>query len=213
MIKPASQSPAPVRQRSLYLRQLPRLLAAALVGMAVSACGGGDPLANPASVTNSTVNGGQVLSFDYFQRCVFPVVTSVQSVTLNGVTVNNTCSSAGCHDSTTGRGGAFRILPGATVSDLTQSANSPPAVRGTDMYRNFVSAQAETIVGVDLQSLLVNKPLLRNVLHGGGLIFADTTAPGIQRLIYWIDHPMPAGQDEFGTASAALFDASGGCLP
>jgi hypothetical protein len=95
---------------------------------------------------------------------------------------------------------------------LTDPANTPAVVRASDMYRNFLSAEAEAIVGVDLQSLLINKPLLRNVLHGGGQIFADTTQPGAQRLIYWIDHPMPAGQDEFGAASSALFDASGNCL-
>jgi hypothetical protein len=46
---------------------------------------------------------------------------------------------------------------------------------------------------------------VQGVLHGGGLIFADTNDPNVRLLQYWISRPMPQGQDEFSTASAAMF--------
>jgi hypothetical protein len=73
------------------------------------------------------------------------------------------------------------------------------------MYKNFYSAQAATVPGDPSQSRLMNKPLLRNVLHGGGLIFASTSDPNAQLISYWISHPVPQGQDEFSTASYSMF--------
>jgi hypothetical protein len=47
--------------------------------------------------------------------------------------------------------------------------------------------------------------LLQGVLHGGGLIFASATDPNVRLLQYWVSHPMPTGQDEFGGAANAMF--------
>lgn len=189
------------------VRFLRILLASGVVLSTLDACGGagGNPLDNPPSITNSGGGSGQTLSFDYFQRCVNPIFDSKIPITLNGVTIDNTCSNAACHNDLTGHGGAFRIVPDAAPVVIADTANTPAVIRTQDIYKNFLSAQGETIVGAPLQSLLINKPLVRNVLHGGGVIFASESDPDIQRFIYWISNPMPAGQDEFGTAGANLF--------
>lgn len=174
--------------------------------LGLAACGGGaDPLNNPSEVTNSGGATGQNLSFAYFQRCINPILQSPHTIDLNGTSTTNTCSSAGCHDNLTGRGGAFRLVPTLTTVDLSNPANTPTQVRTTEMYKNFFSAQAETVIDDPAQSLLVNKPLLRNVLHGGGLIFPNAQDPNIRKFEYWIGNPMPAGQDEFSPAAANLF--------
>lgn len=170
--------------------------------------GGGNPLNNPAEVVNAGGAAGQNLSFAYFQRCINPILQSAHTIDLNGTVTTNTCSSAGCHDNLTGRGGALRLVPSATVQDLTNPANTPAVLQATTMYQNFFSAQAETIIDNPDQSLLINKPLLRNVLHGGGLIFSSASDLNIQTMEYWINHPMPAGQDEFSPAAANLFTPS-----
>jgi len=180
------------------------LVLAAAIGL--GGCGGGgNPLDNPAQVGNSAGAAGQSLSFAYFQRCVNPIFDAAHTIVLNGVTASNTCSSSGCHASATGRGGAFRVVAGAATWDLSNAANTPAIIRGSDIYKNFLSAQGEAIVGNYAQSLLVNKPLVRNGLHGGGQIFPDATDPNIKIIEYWISNPMPAGQDEFSTAGYNLF--------
>ena len=73
------------------------------------------------------------------------------------------------------------------------------------MYKNYYSSLGESVVGNALDSRLLNKPLVRNTLHGGGLIFASADDDAAKRIAYWISHPMPSGQDEFSTASNALF--------
>ena len=78
------------------------------------------------------------------------------------------------------------------------------------MYKNYYSSLGETVVGAPDQSRLLNKPLVRGVLHGGGLIFASTDTPEAKTLRFWISRPMPSGQDEFSSAAATLFDASTG---
>jgi hypothetical protein len=179
------------------------------LGMAAAAglagCGGGDPLDNPPAVANAGGAAGSSLSFAYFQRCINPILNTPHSIDLNGTVTTNTCSAAGCHDNVTGRGGALRIVPTATTVDMDDPANTPDVIRATDMYKNFFSAQAETVINDPAQSLLINKPLLRNVLHGGGLIFSSVEDPNIQKMEYWISNPMPAGQDEFSPAAANLF--------
>jgi hypothetical protein len=89
--------------------------------------------------------------------------------------------------------------------DLADAANTAAAVRLSDMYKNFYSAQGATVIGSTTQSRLLTKPLLMGVLHGGGLIFTSEQDPNAQLIKYWISHPMPVGQDEFSTASNALF--------
>jgi hypothetical protein len=80
------------------------------------------------------------------------------------------------------------------------------------MYKNFYSAQGEVVFGSPTQSRLVTKPLLLGVLHGGGLIFESQDDPNVRKLAFWINRPMPQGQDEFSSAAASMFDAQGECL-
>lgn len=201
----------------MSLSRHPRLAAAAagavLASLLVAACGGGSPLDNPATVANPAGGGGQKLSFVYFQRCVYPVLNTPLPVNINGTVSVNTCAGGGCHDNVTGTGGALRLLAGTPAADLSQGA---AALRGTDMYRNYYSSLGETVVGVPDQSRLLNKPLVRGVLHGGGLIFASADDAGAKVFRYWINRPMPSGQDEFSAAASTMFangDAvNGTCL-
>jgi predicted CxxxxCH...CXXCH cytochrome family protein len=173
----------------------------AAAGCAVAAltcCGGG-------TVSDPPLSGTQVLAFAYFQRCVNPIFLKPLQITVNGVTVTNTCAAAACHNNATGAGGAFRIIPTATVVDLTDPANTPGVIRASAMYKNFYSAQGETVIGSASLSLLLNKPLVRNVLHAGGRIFASDQDPNVRLIEYWIGNPSPQGQDEFSTATYAMF--------
>jgi len=181
------------------------MLGLALAGLA--GCGGsgsGNPLDNPPLVTNSAGGGGQSLSFAYFERCLYPIFAP-SPTTPNQLPANRVCSNSGCHADATGTGGAFRIIRNAAFQDVTNPAITPDIIRASDMYKNFYSTEGETIVNDPLQSLLINKPLLRNVLHGGGLIFSDPQDPHLLLMQYWISHPMPAGQDEFSVAGYNLF--------
>ncbi len=180
-------------------------LSAALIA-ALSACGGGsNPLGNPALVKNPALSGGQNLSFVYFQKCINPIFLTLLPTPGSATGATNSCASTGCHNSLTGAGGAFRIVPGAQPVDLSLASNTPDVIRTSDMYKNFYTAQSETVLGDIAQSRLLNKPLLQGVLHGGGLIFAGATDPNVLLLQYWISHPMPAGQDEFSSAANAMF--------
>jgi len=167
--------------------------------IALAACGGGTVSDPPLSGTQ------QVLAFAYFQRCVNPIFTKPLQITVNGKTVTNTCAAAACHNNATGAGGALRIIPTAQVIVVTNPANTPEVIRASDMYKNFYSAQGETIIGSPSLSLLLNKPLVRNVLHGGGQIFASDQDPNVRLIEYWISNPAPQGQDEFSTATYAMF--------
>ena len=169
----------------------------------LSACGGGgsNPLDNPASVNNPAITAGQKLAFAYFQECIDPIFQT--PITTNGAT--NTCAAAGCHDNTNGTGGAFRVVRGAAKIDLSNAANTPDVIRTSDMYKNFYSAQGSTIIGSPTQSRLLNKPLVRGVLHGGGLIFDVNLDPvELKRMAYWINKP-PASGNEFDTATYTMF--------
>lgn len=172
-------------------------LAALLTG-----CGGGSPLDNPADVANPPAEGSRKLSFAYFQRCVQPILEAQLPVTLNGATTVNSCASSGCHDDTNGTGGALRLRGGAAAVDL---ATAVDLIRATDMYRNFYSSQGEVVFGNALASRLIAKPLVLNVLHGGGIVFDSVDDPNVRILRYWIEHPMPEGQDEFSAAGNGLF--------
>ena len=182
-----------------------RLSGLALVLLA--GCGGGssDPLGNPPTVANSTVVATQNLSFAYFQKCINPIFLTPLSIQLGTATSVNTCAGSGCHANATGAGGALRIVPTAQTVDLTDPANTPAVIRTTDMYKNFYSAQGEVVIDTPLQSRLLNKPLLRDVLHGGGLIFLNDSDPHAVLISYWISHPAPIGQDEFSTATYDMF--------
>lgn len=185
--------------------RLMQWIGAAWLLLALGGCGGGSPLGNTPEVGNSQVSTNQVLSFAYFQRCVNPIFLAQLQTQLNGTTVTNTCAAAGCHASATGAGGAFRIVPSAQLVDLTSAANTVATIRATDMYKNFVSAQGETVINTPAQSRLLNKPELNGTLHGGGLVFPDKTDPHVQLITYWISNPAPIGQDEFSTATYSMF--------
>lgn len=184
---------------------LTALAAASAAAFLAVACGGSDnPFDNPPQVSNPALTTGQKLSFAYFQRCVYPVLFAQLQVNINGAVSTNSCAAAGCHDNVNGTGGALRLSPAAVV-DLANAANTPATIRTTDMYRNYYSAQGETVIGAPASSRLLNKPLVRGVLHGGGFIFASEQDPNAKLIAYWISRPMPAGQDEFSAAGSAMF--------
>jgi hypothetical protein len=193
------------------LRPLPALTAAAVLAL-LGGCGGGSPLDNPENVSNPPGVTGQKLSFVYFQRCVNPVLNLPLRVNIGGVITTNTCAAAGCHDNASGTGGALRLFGTAPAVDLSLA---PAAVRASDMYKNYYSSLGESVVGSPDQSRLINKPLVRGVLHGGGLIFESPDDPAAKLLRYWVNRPMPAGQDEFSTAANTMFTpadpATGAC--
>jgi len=174
---------------------------ALLVAALAAGCGGG-ALDNPDSVANPPGGSGQKLSFAYFQRCVFPVLNTPLQVNIGGVITTNTCAAGGCHDNATGTGGALRLLAGAPVVSPALPADT---VKASDMYKNYYSSLGESVVGSADDSRLLNKPLVRNTLHGGGLIFETVDDAAAKRIRYWINHPMPSGQDEFSSASNSLF--------
>ncbi len=175
----------------------------ASVAAALAGCGGSSGIDNPPTVQNPLITGGQSLSFLYYQRCVQPIFTTPLTINQNGVTSVNTCASGGCHDSVTGTGGAFRVIPNAQPVNV--AATAPDAIRASDMYKNFFSAKAASIIGQPLQSRLLTKPLVLNVLHGGGSIFASDQDPNALRIRYWISRPVPPGQDEFSGAANSMF--------
>jgi len=191
----------------------------ATLALLMSACGGGDsgdnPLGNPATVSNPVNSGGQKLSFAYFQRCINPILLA-HLPAMQGGNFTNSCAGAGCHDTKTGAGGALRVVPGAQPIDLNNVANTPAVIRASDMYKNFYSTQGAVVVGSPSQSRLLAKPLLQ-VLHGGGQIFQDERDVNAARFAYWVNHPMPKGQDEFSAAAATMFtpqnQQTGDCNP
>ncbi len=190
--------------RDLRPARLPFLLSATLL----AGCGGSSPLDNPDTVLNPPGTSGQKLSFVYFQRCVNPVLNTPLPVVIGGVTTTNTCAASGCHDNTSGTGGALRLLGSAPVVDPTLPAAT---LRESDMYKNYYSSLGESVVGAPDQSRLLNKPLVRNTLHGGGLIFESADVQAARLISYWINRPMPQGQDEFSNAADSMFDAAGHC--
>lgn len=187
------------------LMRPPRRALLLLAPLVLAACGGGE-------VENAPATGARKLSFAYFQRCVMPILVKQLPVTINGVTTVNNCASAGCHDDTNGTGGALRLRGSAGEVAL---GTAPDLIRATDMYRNFYSAQGEVVFGDALASRLIAKPLVRNVLHGGGIVFESEDDEHVKILRYWIEHPMPEGQDEFSAAGNGLFTppdaATGAC--
>ena len=185
--------------------------AIAAAGLVAGCGGGGDPLTNPGNVQNPSTTGGATLAFPYFEKCIFPIFLKQLPITQNGVTSTNTCAGAGCHDSNTGTGGALRVIVAATpiadteVEAAATDTATATTIRASDMYKNFYSAQGVTVFGSPIQSRLLDKPLLLNVLHGGGRIFTSEDDPNAKLIAYWISHPVPSGQDEFSTSSYSMF--------
>jgi hypothetical protein len=193
------------------MKRTPMLIALAAV---LASCGGGGGLGNPDEVDNPSQPAGQRLSFVYFQKCVDPILQTPLPIVINGVSSVNSCAGGGCHDSNNGTGGALRVVAGAATVPLADLA-TPDLVRLTDMYKNFYSAQGSTVPASPSQSRLLTKPLVDGVLHGGGLIFASADDANARRIRYWINRPMPEGQDEFSSAAATMFTpadpATGAC--
>jgi hypothetical protein len=190
--------------------------AACLLALGLAACGGdgSNPIGNPPEVSNPVGVTGQKLSFAYFQKCINPIFVARLQINIGGAISTNTCAGSGCHDNTTGTGGALRVVANAQPVDLSDPANTPEVIRATDMYKNFYSAQGSVVIGSTTQSRLLTKPLVLNVLHGGGLIFEDLNDPNAVLMQYWMTHPAPNGQDEFSTATYSMFtpaDLSGTC--
>lgn len=190
--------------------------AACLLAFGLAACGGdgSNPIGNPPEVSNPVGVTGQKLSFAYFQKCINPIFVARLQINIGGAISTNTCAGSGCHDNTTGTGGALRVVANAQPVDLSDPANTPDVIRTTDMYKNFYSAQGSVVIGAVTQSRLLTKPLVLNVLHGGGLIFEDLNDPNARLMQYWMTHPAPNGQDEFSTATYSMFtpaDLSGTC--
>jgi hypothetical protein len=185
--------------------------AIAAAGLVAGCGGGGDPLTNPGNVKNPSTTGGATLAFPYFEKCIFPIFLKELPITQNGVTSTNTCAGAGCHDSNTGTGGALRVIVAAApiadadIAAAATDATMATTIRASDMYKNFYSAQGTTVFGSPIQSRLFDKPLVLNVLHGGGRIFTSQDDPNAKLIAYWISHPVPAGQDEFSTTSYSMF--------
>lgn len=176
----------------------------ALLGT-LAACGGSsNPLANPPVVSNpNSTQGNQHLSFAYFEYCINPIF--LKQLQIQGSASTNTCAGAGCHDTVTGTGGAFRVVPAAPALDVADPANTPDVIRASDMYKNFYSAQGMVVIGNTQESRLLFKPLLLGVFHGGGQVFPSDTDPNVKLIKYWITHPAPLGQDEFSAASNNMF--------
>jgi hypothetical protein len=170
----------------------------------LAGCGGGGPLDNPPLVDNPVGSSGQKLSFAYFQKCINPILDPP-------ISSSSACASSGCHANATGTGGALRIIPDATEVTLTGSTDQ---IRAADMYKNFLSTQGQTVLSdVDLSRLLT-KPQVKNVLHGGGLIFESAEDPNLKQMKFWISHPQPQGRDEFSTVNdSILFSSTGDCNP
>jgi hypothetical protein len=197
---------------TLNRARLALVVCAAALGAAACGGAGENPLGNPSDIGNPPGGGGQSLSFVYFQKCINPVLVAQVQLPGGGT---GSCAASGCHDNANGTGGAFRTVANAAFVDLSNPANTPDAVRLTEMYRNFFSAQGSTVIGAPTASKMLTKPLVQGVLHGGGVIFANADAPQAKLLAYWISRPMPQGQDEFSNASAAMFTpadpATGSC--
>jgi hypothetical protein len=183
------------------------LSGAALVATLLSGCGGGDgnPLGNPPSIQNPATTGGKKLSFVYFQKCINKIFDTPLQINQGAVISTNKCGSSGCHDNTSGTGGALRVVQAAQTVDLSDPTNTADVVRTSDMYKNFYSSQGSTVIGAPTQSRLLTKPLTLNVLHGGGVIFADQNDANAKLIAYWIGRPMPQGQDEFSSAADTMF--------
>ena len=96
-------------------------------------------------------------------------------------------------------------MPTPPAVDVTDPANTPDVIRASDMYKNFYSAQAATVLGTPTQSRLLTKPLVQGVLHGGGIVFDSARRPERQADRVLDQPPGAAGQDEFSTAADSMF--------
>ena len=188
------------------MRRLAALLGAS--AMMLAGCGGsGNPADNPATIQNPGGSvSGQKLSFTYFQRCINPIFKKDLQINVNGTLSINKCAGSGCHDSNTGKGGAFRVSEAATdVDPVVAGANTADVIRASAIYKNYYSARGSVAVGAPHDSMLIKKPLTFNVLHGGGIVFLDESDPNVKILEYWINNPVALTDDEFSPNVTNMF--------
>jgi hypothetical protein len=184
--------------------------AAWLLAAVMAGCGGGgdnaNPADNPPDVANPTVlSATKRLSFAYFQRCVQPILEAELPTTVNGVSTVGSCAASGCHDSRNPSAGALRLVRGASFQSFEPNPSNVAQLRQSEMYRNFISAQAAVVPGRPQDSLLLNKPLGNGLLHAGGVSFTGANDSNARVLAYWISRPLPEGHDEFSSAGNLLF--------
>jgi hypothetical protein len=192
------------QRRHIALTLSAMLLLVTPLLITLSSCGGGSALDNAATLNNPGRTGSQKLSFAYFQRCVNPVL--ITPLPIPGApppnTGTSTCAAGGCHDNITGTGGALRLVGGAVNVNLT---DTPDSIRNSDMYKNYYSSLGSSVVGAPELSAMLNKPLVRGVSHGGGVVFGSADDLAARALRYWINRPVPEGQDEFSSSANSMF--------
>lgn len=182
------------------------LLATALASLALGGCGGDAGPTELPPIANPDTPPGPRLSYAYFQRCVYPILTTpIVLNTGNGVTRITTCSASGCHGDAPGTGGALKIEPVASPLQLLNPLVTVADIRASPMYRSFLSAERQARPRNPDLSPLVTKPLEQNIAHVGGKNFNDALDPGMRRILYWINNPAGDAQDEFNPSTYAMF--------
>ena len=118
-------------ERGRRARRSTSTAACLLLALGLAACGGdgSNPIGNPPEVSNPVGVTGQKLSFAYFQKCINPIFVARLQINIGGAISTNTCAGSGCHDNTTGTGGALRVVANAQPVDLTDPANTPEVIR------------------------------------------------------------------------------------
>ncbi|MGI9303872.1 MAG: hypothetical protein ACR2RB_14415 [Gammaproteobacteria bacterium] len=143
---------------------LPRAAALAAVLMTLAGC-------DPVTVGEAPRTGQTQCLADY-RTCVDPIFHSV----LLGATGQVTCSAGGCHDNSSGSGGAFKIIPNPGTD--------------ADLAANFNTARAFSNLGRPADSKLLLEPLAGTSdisgTHTGGDIFPGTGDVCYQAIIDWI---------------------------
>jgi hypothetical protein len=110
---------------------------------------------------------GSTLCIDYYKRCINPIFT--KTFTLSG---GSTIQCIDCHAGGPGKSFQINVTP----------------VADQEWLGNFESARAQTLDGVNSRLLL--RPL--GVNHGiGPQVFVGTGDQDYQRILYWIQNPVP----------------------
>ena len=150
---------------------------AAAVAVSGCRCGGGsNPLDNPADVAEPARTRRA-------RSCRSPTSRSA-STRSSWRSCRSTCNGA-IVDQHLRRRRAATTTPTAPAAlcaswqrrrpiDLTDPANTPDVdPRQRHVQELLLGAGLEVVIGSPTQSRLLAKPMLLNVLHGGGLVFAD----------------------------------------
>jgi hypothetical protein len=157
------------------------------------------------SPSTGPVVGGDTLCIRYYAQCVDPILhTSLTSTT--GSAASCSGSGTGCHLQDVGVGGTFKVNRPAGAESV------PPdySLSDSEYQTNFTSSERQSGGGTNSNILL--KPLQGGVSHGGPKLFANTSDPNYQRILYWLSNRVP-DQGSLVAADdtpqcAALFNAS-----